>query len=285
MSASSISLLALTIDDHIDWMSAWTRMAIYGRQDKTASADALSAPESFPKWRNETANTVHDRVAFERLIDLYDQLHRLAKLALLRTPEGAAVAAKDYDAVESKYRELITGLRRFERALAAAESGIDALTGLRSRVGMLDDLTRELNRYLRTRKPFCIALMDIDHFKKVNDTYGHENGDKVLSSVSNFISRCVRPFDEIWRWGGEEILICLKDVDLMGGKNVLERLRTGLEKFPIKLLNGQEINVTGSFGLVSVYGDSTIEGMLSKADAALYAAKAGGRNTVKLAEF
>ena len=283
MSFLSASLLAQTIDDHIAWMAAWTRAAFYERQDHTARVEALPMPESFAVWRSDAAKTLQDQPALDKLTGLYDQLHRLARLVVLKAPEGMPIAMGDYDAVVAKYEELITGLRRMERALATAESGLDTLTGLRSRFGMRDDLTRELSRFLRSSKPFCLALMDIDYFKKVNDTYGHENGDRVLSATANHISRSLRPFDDAWRWGGEEILLCLKEADSVVGQLVLERVRSGLEKLPIKLKDGREMSITASFGFATAAKDSTIDDLLLKADKALYAAKAKGRNRVEAA--
>ena len=210
-------------------------------------------------------------------------MHRTARLVMLKIPEGEEITVADYDSVSVKYQDFIVGLRRLERALSAAAAGLDTLTGLRSRTGMRDDLSRELGRFLRNGKPFCVALMDIDHFKRVNDSYGHENGDRVLSAVANHISRSLRPFDDAWRWGGEELLLCLKEVDLEAGLKVLERVRTGLEKMSIKLSIGTDICVTASFGIVMVQNDSTIEGLMEKIDQALYRAKATGRNRIESA--
>ena len=126
--------------------------------------------------------------------------------------------------------------------------------------------------------------MDIDFFKKVNDTYGHDNGDRVLSATANFISRHLRSFDDAWRWGGEEFLLCLKEADLATGKLALERLRSGLEKNPIKLVDGREITVTASFGIAVVSKEATIDTLLKTADQALYRAKANGRNRIESAD-
>ena len=281
MSTFSESLLSQTIDDTITWMGMWSRLALTTTPDRGASTESLTAPESFALWRREAAKALQDQPTLERLGVLHDQMHRAARLVMLKTPEGHTVSPQDYDSVASKYQELVTGLRRVERALAAAESGLDILTGLRSRLGMQDDLTREFSRFQRSGKPFCLVLMDIDHFKKVNDTYGHESGDRVLSSVANHISRSLRPFDDAWRWGGEEFLLCLKETNLTGGCLALERVREGLEKTPIKLANGQVIRVTASFGLVAVHKDATIDTMLIDADKALYRAKEGGRNRIE----
>lgn len=283
MSSLSASLLAQTIDDHIAWMSAWTRVACCDVQNRAAQAETLVMPESFSLWRQETVKTLQDKPALEKLVALYDQLHRMAHLIILKAPDGAPLSAHDYDSVAVKYQEFVFGLRRLERALATADSGLDTLTGLRSRVGLRDDLGRELSRFQRSGKPFCLALMDIDHFKKVNDTYGHESGDRVLVSAANHVSRHLRSFDDAWRWGGEEFLLCLKEADLVAGALILERLRTGLEKAPVKLGDERVISVTASFGIVCAAKDLTIEDMLVQADKALYRAKAGGRNRVETA--
>jgi len=284
MSSLSASLLAQTIDDHIAWMAAWNRVALYDTQDRAAQAETLPAPESFTIWRKEAAKTIQDQPVLDKLVGLYDQLHRVAHLVLLKALDGSAISVGDYDSVAVKYQELVIGLRRLERALSAAASGLDTLTGLRSRAGMRDDLIKELSRFQRSGKPFCIALMDIDHFKHVNDTYGHEGGDRVLSAIANHTSRSLRPFDDAWRWGGEELLLCLKEADLSAGVLALERVRAGLEKLPIKLSDGTAINVTASFGIAAAMKDLTIDDLLAQADKALYRAKEGGRNRIETAQ-
>jgi diguanylate cyclase len=283
MSSLPAALLAHMIDDHIAWMTAWSRIAFYETEDHATLAESLPMPDSFTVWRREVAKSLQDQPALDRLVGLYDQMHRIARLAILKAPDGSPVTRGDYDSVASKYQEFITGLRRFERALSTAASDLDTLTGLRSRSGMQDDLMRELSRFQRSNKPFCLALMDIDHFKNVNDTHGHDDGDRVLMAVANLVSRTLRPFDDAWRWGGEEFLLCLKETDLAGGCIALERVRTGLEKNPIKLNDGRTVTVTASFGIVLATKDATADSLLARADQALYRAKAGGRNRIESA--
>jgi diguanylate cyclase (GGDEF)-like protein len=283
MSSLPAALLAQTIDDHIAWMTAWNRIAFFDIETRQAQIAALQAPESFIQWRQEAAKILQDQPALDRLGELYDQLHRLAKLALLKNTDGVAIARGDYDSVAAKYQEFVAGLRRVERALAAAASGLDPLTGMRSRSGMQEDLSRELSRFQRTGTPFCLALMDIDHFKKINDTHGHDGGDRVLASVANHLSRGLRPFDDAWRWGGEEFLLCLKEADLNAGLLALDRVRASLEKTPIKLADGQLVFVTASFGLIAAAKNTRIDELLAKADQALYRAKTGGRNRIETA--
>jgi diguanylate cyclase (GGDEF)-like protein len=284
MSSLPAALLAQTIDDHIAWMTAWSRIALFETENHAAQAESLPMPESFGVWRREVAKSLQDQPALDRLAGLYDQMHRAARLTVLKAPDGTTVTRGDYDSVAIKYQEFITGLRRLERALFAAASGLDTLTGLRSRSGMQDELTRELSRFHRNGKPFCLALADIDHFKQINDTYGHDGGDRVLSAVANHISRSLRPFDDAWRWGGEEFLLCLKEADLTGGCRALERLRAGLENTPIKLADGRIVQITASFGVVMAAKNTSIEALLAQADQALYRAKEGGRNRIEAAE-
>ncbi|MDE1901843.1 MAG: diguanylate cyclase [Alphaproteobacteria bacterium] len=281
MSSLPAALLAQTIDDHIAWLTAWTRVACFETSDHTAHADALPMPDSFAAWREEAARQLQDQPALQHLVDTYDQMHRLARLAILKTPEGEPVTRSDFVAVTMKFQELMTGLRRVERALAAAESGLDTLTGLQSRAGLHDDLNRELSRFKRSNKPFCLALMDVDHFKNINDTHGHDAGDRVLAAIANHISRNLRPFDDAWRWGGEEFLLCLKEADITSGRIALERVRTTLEKTPITLGDGSSLHVTASFGIVAPDPAATIDDMISRADRALYRAKEGGRNRIE----
>ena len=273
--------LSQAIDDHIAWLSDWHRLAFLEISGRTGQAKNLTPPASFAIWYESALKTLpQDQPSIDRLATLHDQLHRLAKLVLMKTPDGQPVAREDYEDVIAKHNELLNGLRRLERAFSIAASGLDLLTGLRSRVGLLEDLEREYNRFMRNGRSFCITMIDIDHFKAVNDTYGHDAGDRVLASVADFISRSFRPFDDAYRLGGEEFLVCLKEVDLATGLKVLERIRGNLEKMPIKLPSGLVITITASFGLVASTDNTAVEEMLHRVDQALYRAKNQGRNRI-----
>jgi diguanylate cyclase (GGDEF)-like protein len=273
--------LSQAIDDHVAWLADWHRLAFLDLAGRSEEAIKLTPPPSFGDWYKNALKTLpQDQPAVDRLATLHDQLHTLTKLVLMKTPDGAPVTRDDYEDVIARHTELLHGLRRLERAFAVAASGLDLLTGLRSRVGLTDDLAREHNRFMRNGRPFCVAMIDIDHFKAVNDTYGHDAGDHVLASVADFISRSFRPFDDAYRLGGEEFLVCLKEVDLATGLKVLERIRGSLEKMPITLTNGPTINITASFGLTVSSDNIAVEELLHRADQALYRAKNQGRNQI-----
>lgn len=271
-------LLTQLIDDYIIWFVDWHHVAL---GDRSAMPDA---PARFAAWHSEAVTSPSgEQPAIERLTLLHDQLHTLVKLVLMKAQDGRTIERKDDDSVAAKYLELMRELRRFERAFAMAASDLDPLTGLRTRLTLPQDLEREISRSARTKRPFFVAIMDIDHFKKVNDTYGHDNGDRVLAAIADHISRGLRTHDDAYRLGGEEFLLCLKETDAAGSLLVLERLRSDLEKTPITLADGRTIPVTASFGLANSMATTTPDALLRKADEALYRAKHEGRNRVVVA--
>jgi len=277
--------LSQTVDDHIAWLIEWHRLAFLDLTPRTGQAKKFASPQSFSEWYKTALHTLpQDQPAVDRLAILHDQLHTLAKLVLMKTPDGVPVERKDYESVIVKYDEFMQGLRRLERAFAVAASGIDLLTGLRSRVGLKEDLDRERSRFLRTGKPFCVAMMDIDHFKAINDKHGHDAGDRVLAAVADHVSRSMRSFDDAYRLGGEEFLLCLKETDLAAGLKVVERLHANLEQLPIAMGDGLPVSVTASFGLTMITGETAIDELLHRADQALYRAKNQGRNRIVVLE-
>ncbi|MDD3288490.1 MAG: diguanylate cyclase [Alphaproteobacteria bacterium] len=273
--------LSQIVDNHIKWFVEWHRAAFV---DPLLRSDILRAAPVSDEFglgqESSSASLPIDQPEVDRLATLHAQLHKLARLVLIKASDETPISSADYLAVSSKYSEFMRGVLRLERAFAVAASGLDSLTGLRSRVGMYEDLIGERERFLRTGKDFCVAIMDIDYFKRVNDNYGHDAGDRVLASVADHVSSSLRGFDDVFRMGGEEFLICLKEADISVGSRVLERLCKSLSAFNIKLSDDQQVCVTASFGLTSVTADADIEEILRRADQALYRAKNAGRNQV-----
>jgi diguanylate cyclase (GGDEF)-like protein len=160
----------------------------------------------------------------------------------------------------------------------------DGLTGLTVRRYFLARLQEELDRAHRYRQPFCLLMIDIDHFKKVNDTRGHPAGDQVLRSISARLKNELRSTDLLSRYGGEELVVLLPNQDRQQGFRVAEKLRQAAARRPYTAGEGEPLTLTVSVG-VSGYphdGDE-VELLIAKADEALYAAKQSGRNLVRLA--
>jgi len=156
----------------------------------------------------------------------------------------------------------------------------DALTALWNRAAMLSLLRGELKRSAREGKPTSVLLCDVDHFKRVNDTYGHLTGDIVLEEVAKRLSASVRSYDSVGRYGGEEFLILLNSCDQDGLRVRAEDLRLAIASTPVRAGN-TEISITISIGAVTCEGNNSdlpVESILAEADSALYQAKAEGRN-------
>jgi len=157
----------------------------------------------------------------------------------------------------------------------------DALTGLSNRRAFIDWANREVARCSRYGDHFCVTLLDVDHFKQVNDRYGHAAGDAVLAAVSRLMSSIVRSCDVVARWGGEEFVVALPSTSLEGAMLVADRIRAALELHPIADPNGgQVLTVTASFGVAELEAGETLEQVVDRADRAMYAAKSAGRNRV-----
>lgn len=155
----------------------------------------------------------------------------------------------------------------------------DKLTGLANRRKLEDVWHDLLARKRRSKDVFSVIILDIDKFKSVNDTYGHQVGDEVLKSVAQVLKRELREVDFVGRWGGEEFIVLCPTTSSIGAANVAEKLRAAMESHDFPVVKRK----TASFGVAEVAGDETLEQAVTRADAALYRAKENGRNRVELA--
>lgn len=158
----------------------------------------------------------------------------------------------------------------------------DALTGLYNFRFFSDTLPLEMERSRRSFQALSLIVLDIDYFKKFNDTWGHELGNQALMLVANLISLTIRKLDYACRFGGEEFVVLLPNTDLRQAKNVAERLRNTIENTPL-VHNGRPLPVTASLGVDEFRANhsDTPEGFIERVDAFLYEAKRSGRNCVK----
>ena len=159
-------------------------------------------------------------------------------------------------------------------------SSRDALTGLANRRHFEMVLAREIDRVARSGEPALLLLLDLDHFKRVNDNHGHAAGDLVLKAVAEALLECVRPMDTVARIGGEEFAIVLPNCPPAFGPTVAERVRTRVERRPVTIGLTEQTSVTVSLGgaFAPQWVRSSVRLWLERADLQLYNAKAGGRN-------
>jgi two-component system cell cycle response regulator len=162
----------------------------------------------------------------------------------------------------------------------------DNLTGISNRGVIMDNVRRERSRQDRGALVFSIILADIDHFKYVNDAYGHLAGDAVLVEVASRMVNSIRPYDSVGRYGGEEFLILAPSSDETGAIGLAERIRVAVEAKPF-IVAGKRISVTASFGVAASAPGRLLEvqQLVRAADDALYRAKAHGRNRCELAKY
>jgi diguanylate cyclase (GGDEF)-like protein len=180
-----------------------------------------------------------------------------------------------------KLLEVNRQLLETQRALVELATR-DGLTGILNRSAIIEELAVELSRARRHREPIGILMADVDHFKQINDSYGHLAGDAVLKAISARLQKSLRGYDRVGRYGGEEFLVVLGETDFETAIRAAERLRMAVSSEPIATGN-TGLTVTVSVGL-AVADDSvrtTLEQLVSAADQALYDAKRAGRNRVE----
>jgi diguanylate cyclase (GGDEF)-like protein len=169
-----------------------------------------------------------------------------------------------------------------EEALFRAAT-TDPLTGLFNRRYFVEQAQSEISLAGRRRRDLCAIMIDVDHFKQVNDTHGHQAGDFVLSSLAGLLQAVKRHEDLLCRWGGEEFLFMLREVPLPDAVTFGDRVRTAVEKHPF-VCKGRIIELTISVGVSVLHHTETLDDLVNRADRALYVAKQNGRNRVETEE-
>jgi two-component system cell cycle response regulator len=208
--------------------------------------------------------------------------------------EGLGAGADDYVSKPFNPKELQARLLVAQRIISFQEQLIatreelrvqathDFLTQLLNRAGIMDALEQELNRSDRNQGVFSVILADIDHFKQINDTYGHAAGDQVLREVAARMKASLRSYDVAGRYGGEEFLVIVPDCDEAAALRVAEKMRNAVCSTPIQIL-GADRTTSISLGVSTRSEPTSADALLSAADTALYQAKSFGRNCVQAA--
>jgi len=217
------------------------------------------------------------------------------------------LALRDKPASELLTKEMLTGLyyfnlvayqvlltviaSRFFYMINRAQNALyelansDVLTRLHNRRSLAEVIRAQESRIRRGHPDLSFILCDLDHFKDINDNWGHGAGDKVLKSVSETLSGCLREVDIAGRWGGEEFLVILPDTDLAGAVMVAERMRSAIAAQEIVVAGGQTVRVSMTLGVATVGADETAEQAIARADSALYEGKRAGRDRVTPAQL
>ena len=278
-----IAAVDAAVDEHLDWLHQWNR-ALICREALSAERIADEHCEScrFGQWYalHRHDGGLIDQPAFHELAEAHRRLHGQARVLAGIAQAGKAVPAPDYDRFVQAVDDFNARARRISAAFQRLLSDLDPLTGTHSRQTMMAELEREAVRARRTGSPLVLALVDLDHFKRINDTRGHAAGDRVLAAAAARLLQNVRPYDTVFRYGGEEFLLCLPNADLDAATAVCERLRMAIADPPVDLDDGKKLCLTASFGL-ALLRSGPVKDVIVSADRALYEAKRSGRNQVQ----
>jgi diguanylate cyclase len=284
--ASTLDIIAAVdaaVDEHLDWLHQWNRALVC----RTALSAGEAVDEGCEACRFGQWYALHrhdgglvDQPVFHDLAEAHRRLHGQARMLAGLARGGGAIPVDDYDRFVQAVDDFNSRARRISAAFQRLLSDLDPLTGTHSRQTMMAELEREAVRARRTGASLCLVLVDLDHFKRINDTHGHTAGDRVLAAAAGRLLAQVRPYDTVFRYGGEEFLLCLPNADLEAAAAVCERLRIAIADPPVDLDDGKKLCLTASFGLALLRSGPVNDAIVS-ADRALYDAKRSGRNQVK----
>jgi diguanylate cyclase len=266
----------------------WTKSLLRGLVARLPADAADLRPDAhqrcrFGQWADSReADPLRQHPTFVALGQAHEQMHRLGAAMLRRNDDGLPVSASDFDQFGNTLDRVRLEIQSLRRELAETLQNRDVLTGARNRVSLLSDL-REQQALVRRKVQGCaLAMFDLDHFKQVNDNYGHLAGDAVLAATVQCVQAALRPYDRVYRYGGEEFLILLPGSDLPAAVAMAERLRSAIAaQAESPAAANRPPYVTASFGVSLLDASATVEECIDRADRAMYAAKAGGRNRVE----
>lgn len=239
----------------------------------------------FGQWYYSKApEKLRDYPGFIALGEAHKFMHQLATKLLIESQAGNLVKSFDYDNFSNALERMRLEISALVRELENMLYNHDSLTGAITRFGILPAFREQQTLIMRGVQSCCIAMVDLDNFKKINDLRGHLAGDRVLSESVHYMIEHLRPYDKIFRYGGEEFLILMQHTELAVCYDMMDRLREGLAAMPINFDDKEPIHITASFGVVLLDAYAPVETSIDRADKAVYAAKAAGRNCVRIGD-
>lgn len=225
---SKLKAISPIVDEHAEWYSRVLRAVFFPER----AGDPFEPPKSFIAWLNDAAqDDFVGKATIEKLKKMQMELYEMGSDLMHEAHvSGARPDFKIYDEFINLYDDLVYQLRRLEHDAVQADTGLDVGTGLRSKKAMVIDLEREMERRARRGKPFCLALAKIDNYEQIIGLMTEERHREVIAAVARLIKKCIRSFDDAYRSGEGEFIMCLKHSDIAGGTAATNRLRRFLEE-------------------------------------------------------
>lgn len=276
--------LGRALDSDREWAEKFRAMLICRTKPKTTDLKANFHKKTvFGRWYYGQVNSkLRDHPGFAAVGKNSERMHTLAR-------DLACAIRDDVDIKPRQYKAFTKSVDRFRSSLRTLLSEAwdflrytDPLTGVMARSAMNMYLEGEQERARRSGQTSCLAMMDLDHFKNVNDTHGHQAGDKVLETLAGYLLGNLRRYDQVFRYGGEEFLILLPNTTTTNSKRVLDRLRQNIKRQAVQIGKNKTVHVSASFGVAELLPDKPTKDSIELADQALYEAKKAGRNCVRV---
>ena len=275
--------LNVAIAKHAEWLTNWNRALLCGIEfDKRPTTKDNQCHCGLGRWLVDNKKLYENNDSdFEKVCELHNEMHKKICQLLAESEHIDQITHKAYDSfvrTEKAFSESIIKLRDeiFEQLFS-----YDYLTKVMTRQSIYSAIVQEHARVVRKNDNGCIAFVDLDHFKSINDTHGHIIGDQVLVYVADFFNQHLRPYDSIGRFGGEEFLILLPHTSPKVAKEIMERLRLELSQ-KAKENKSKYHLPTVSIGIAPILSSASVSEILEHADNALYESKNQGRNRVKV---
>jgi diguanylate cyclase (GGDEF)-like protein len=278
---TTLAQLDHATQDYVAWHANLLREIVCGLPlDASDLAEDAHLKCGFGRWYYEQAAAeLRGQPPFAAIGVEHERLHRVAARVLREVAAHEYIVRDDFEELLASFTQLRRELDSLRHEIESSLRNRDVLTGAYDRAEMLRELGEWHALAKRHVQTCCLVFMDLDHFKAINDRFGHHVGDAVLAGAVRFLGQHLRPYDKVFRYGGDEFLIGLPGADLAIGQSVTRRLRDGLERR--SLAGGPDGSgplVTTSFGLALLDPQVSVEESIERADQALLLAKTAGRN-------
>jgi diguanylate cyclase len=263
----------------------WAQQVLFDLHRRADGALPTLGQSEFGLWLHHKAQVMFD--GSHEVGQITESIERIDGVLLPQLTSAEEMAGEAGLALAQRLQSEINSIKfqlsaMFDRYVEI-ENGRDALTRLLNRRFLMPILNREIALQRRDAGGFAVLLIDIDHFKRVNDQHGHQAGDQVLQHAASLITNSVRAGDFVFRYGGEEVLVVLVEVDPVEAMQVAEKIRLAFEASTCLISEGGKLNVTVSIGVASFAGHPDYQYLIEQADQALYRAKNEGRNCCRAA--
>jgi diguanylate cyclase (GGDEF)-like protein len=278
-----IRRLAPALQAHGEWIQSIHGTLICRSMEacETLCADSHKDTQLGRWFAEETSEFLCRHPEFVSAMGHHRELYALAQ-------ELCAAVLSDRPITRSAYDAFAEGINRLDRCLEILVKELwdllrytDPLTGIATRYAMLPRLREEHQRVRRTGLNSSVCMVDLDHFKNINDSWGHHAGDAVLEAVSAYFARNLRRYDQVCRYGGEEFVLMLPNTTPEQAVPIVDRLRRGLADLRVPI-GDKTLRITASFGIAPLRADQPIAVSIERADRAMYLAKRAGRDRVEV---